>query len=119
MAELFGFQISRIKKQADPKQSFTTTQADDGTQTVNAGGYFGTFLDMDANAKTEADLVRRYREIAIHPECDMAIEDIVNEAIVSNEMRDPVRINLEGLAFGKDVRRKIETVQRDIKIIEF
>ena len=114
MAELFGFQISRIKKQADPKQSFTTTQADDGTQTVNAGGYFGTFLDMDANAKTEADLVRRYREIAIHPECDMAIEDIVNEAIVSNEMRDPVRINLEGLAFGKDVRRKIETEFKEI-----
>ena len=109
MAELFGFQISRIKKQTDPKQEFTTTQADDGTQTVNAGGYFGTFLDMDATAKTEADLIRRYREISIHPECDMAIEDIVNEAIVSNEMRDPVRINLEGLPFGKDVRRKIET----------
>ena len=114
MAELFAFQISRIKKQTDPKQEFTTTQADDGTQTVNAGGYFGTFLDMDANAKTEADLVRRYREIAIHPECDMAIEDIVNEAIVSNEMRDPVRINLEGLAFGKDVRRKIETEFKEI-----
>tara|TARA_Y100001972_G_scaffold24117_1_gene29109 strand:+ start:6220 stop:7728 length:1509 start_codon:yes stop_codon:yes gene_type:complete len=114
MAELFGFQISRIKKQADPKQSFTTTQADDGTQTVNAGGYFGTFLDMDATAKTEADLVRRYREIAIHPECDMAIEDIVNEAIVANEMRDPVRVNLEGLPFGKDVRRKIETEFKEI-----
>ena len=109
MAELFGFQISRIKRQTDPKQEFTTTQADDGTQTVNAGGYFGTFLDMDATAKTEADLIRRYREISIHPECDMAVEDIVNEAIVSNEMRDPVRINLEGLPFGKDVRRKIET----------
>ena len=114
MAELFGFQISRIKKLADPKQSFTTTQADDGTQTVNAGGYFGTFLDMDATAKTEADLIRRYREISIHPECDMAIEDIVNEAIVSNEMKDPVRINIDGLPFGKDVRRKIEDEFKEI-----
>jgi len=114
MAELFGFQISRLKKKADPKQSFTTTQADDGTQTVNAGGYFGTFLDMDATAKTEADLIRRYREISIHPECDMAIEDIVNEAIVSNEMKDPVRINIDGLPFGKDVRRKIEEEFREI-----
>ena len=114
MAELFGFQISRIKKQADPKQSFTTTQADDGTQTVNAGGYFGTFLDMDATAKTEADLIRRYREISIHPECDMAIEDIVNEAIVSNEMKDPVRINIDGLPFGKDVRRRIEDEFKEI-----
>ena len=43
---------------------------------------FGTFLDMEGTAKTEADLIRRYREISIHPECDMAIEDIVNEAIV-------------------------------------
>ena len=114
MAELFGFQISRIKKQADPKQSFTTNQADDGTQTVNAGGYFGTFLDMDATAKTEADLIRRYREISIHPECDMAIEDIVNEAIVSNEMKDPVRINIDGLPFGKDVRRRIEDEFKEI-----
>jgi len=114
MAELFGFQIGRIKKQTDPKQDFTTTQADDGTQTVNAGGYFGTFLDMDATAKTEADLIRRYREIAIHPECDMAVEDIVNEAIVSNEMKDPVRINLEGLPYGKDIRRKIEHEFGDI-----
>jgi hypothetical protein len=114
MAELFGFQISRIKKQTDPKQSFTTTQADDGTQTVNAGGYFGTFLDMDATAKTEADLIRRYREISIHPECDMAIEDIVNEAIVSNEMKDPVRINIDGLPFGKDVRRRIEDEFKEI-----
>ncbi len=114
MAELFGFQISRVKQRTDPKQNFTTTQADDGTQTVNAGGYFGTFLDMDATAKTEADLIRRYREIAIHPECDMAIEDIVNEAIVSNEMKDPVRVNLEGLPFGKEVRRKIETEFKEI-----
>ena len=114
MAELFGFQISRIKKQTDPKQNFTTTQADDGTQTVNAGGYFGTFLDMDATAKTEADLIRRYREIAIHPECDMAIEDIVNEAIVSNEMKDPVRINLDNLPFGKDIRRQIELEFKEI-----
>jgi len=114
MAELFGFQISRVKQRTDPKQNFTTTQADDGTQTVNAGGYFGTFLDMDATAKTEADLIRRYREIAIHPECDMAIEDIVNEAIVSNEMKDPVRVNLEGLPFGKEVRRKIETEFKEV-----
>ena len=60
MAELFGFSITRSKKQADPKQSFTTTQADDGTQTVAAGGYFGQYLDMEGTAKSEADLIRRY-----------------------------------------------------------
>ena len=108
MAELFGFSITKAKKIADPKQSFTTTQADDGTQTVAAGGYFGQYLDMEGTAKSEADLIRRYREVALHPECDMAIEDIVNEAIVANELRDAVRVNVVDLPYGKEVRRKIE-----------
>ena len=100
MAELFGFSITRSKKTADPKQSFTQPQADDGTQTIAAGGYFGQYLDMEGKAKNEQDLIRRYREISIHPECDMAIEDIVNEAIVSNEMKQPVKVNLENLSYG-------------------
>ena len=108
MAELFGFQITRVKKTEDPKQSFTTAQADDGTQTVAAGGYFGQYLDMEGTAKSEADLIRRYREISLHPECDMAVEDIVNEAVVANELKEPVRVNTEHLPYGKDIKRKIE-----------
>ena len=108
MAELFGFSITRLKKQADPKQSFTTAQADDGTQTVSAGGHFGSYLDMEGTAKTEQDLIRRYREIAIHPECDMAIEDIVNEAIVANELKDAVRVQFSNIPYGKEIQRKIE-----------
>ena len=108
MAELFGFSITRLKKQADPKQSFTTAQAEDGTQTVSAGGHFGSYLDMEGSAKTEQDLIRRYREIAIHPECDMAIEDIVNEAIVANELKDAVRVMFNNLPYGREIQRKIE-----------
>ena len=108
MAELFGFSITRLKKQADPKQSFTTAQADDGTQTIAAGGYFGQYLDMEGTAKSEADLIRRYREIALHPECDMAIEDIVNEAIVANELKDAVRVMFNNLPYGREIQRKIE-----------
>ncbi len=108
MAELFGFSITRLKKQTDPKQAFTQPQADDGTTTIAAGGYFGQYLDMEGTAKTEQDLIRRYREIALHPECDMAIEDIVNEAIVANELKDAIRLRLDDVPFGKDVRRKIE-----------
>ena len=108
MADLFGFSITRKKQQADPKQSFTQPQADDGTQTIAAGGYFGQYLDMEGTAKNEQDLIRRYREISLHPECDMAIEDIINEAVVSNEMKEAVKLNLENLPYGKDVRRKIE-----------
>ena len=109
MAELFGFQITRVKKTEDPKQSFTTTQADDGTQTVAAGGYFGQYLDMEGTAKSEADLIRRYREISLHPECDMAVEDIVNEAVVANELKEAVRVNTDNLPYGKDIRRRIES----------
>src|SRR5210317_2193274 len=120
MAELFGFSISKIKKQADPKQAFTTAQADDGTQTVNAGGHFGSYLDMEGTAKTEQDLIRRYREIAIHPECDMAIEDIVNEAIVANELKDAVRVIFNNLPYGRDIQRKIEDeFQEVLRLMNF
>ena len=120
MAELFGFQITRVKKTEDPKQSFTTTQADDGTQTVAAGGYFGQYLDMEGTAKSEADLIRRYREISLHPECDMAVEDIVNEAVVANELKEAVRVNTDNLPYGKDIRRRIEYEFSDIlKLMNF
>jgi hypothetical protein len=114
MAELFGFSITRQKKTADPKQSFTQPQADDGTQTIAAGGYFGQYLDMEGTAKTEQDLIRRYREIALHPECDMAIEDIVNEAIVANELKDAIRLSLDEVPFGAEVRRKIENEFKEV-----
>ncbi len=114
MADLFGFSITRQKPKQDPKQSFNTPQADDGTQTIAAGGYFGQYLDMEGNAKSEADLIRRYREIALHPECDMAIEDVVNEAIVSNELKAAVRLNLDNIPFGDDVRRKVEDEFKEI-----
>jgi len=114
MAELFGFSITRLKKQSDPKQSFTVAPADDGTQTIAAGGYFGQYLDMEGTAKTEADLIRRYREISLHPECDLAIEDIVNEAIVANENKEAVRVNVNNLPYGKDVRRKIEDEFKEV-----
>ena len=120
MAELFGFSITRLKKTADPKQSFTQPQADDGTQTIAAGGYFGQYLDMEGTAKTEQDLIRRYREIALHPECDMAIEDIVNEAVVSNELKDAIRLKLDNVQFGNEIKRKIEDeFQEVLRLMNF
>ena len=109
MADLFGFSITRQKKPQDPKQSFTTPQAEDGTQTIAAGGYFGQYLDMDGTAKNEQDLIRRYREIALHPECDMAIEDIINEAIVANEVKDAVKLDLSEVKYGNEIKKKIDT----------
>ena len=118
MADLFGFSITRVKKDQDSKQHFSIPSADDGATTVNAvGGAFGQFLDLEGNAKNEADLIRRYREISLHPECDSAIDDIVNEAIVVNENKDSVHIDLSNLAFGKDVRRRIEEEFKNILLL--
>ena len=114
MADLFGFSITRKKPDIDPKQNFTTPQADDGTTTVSAGGYFGQYLDLEGTAKNEADLVRRYREISLHPECDQAIEDICNEAIVASEEKPAVRVTMENLPFGTEVKKRID---EEFKII--
>ncbi len=105
--ELFGFKIERTKKVPDPQQSFTPPVTDDGTSVVSAGGYFGQYLDMEGTAKSEADLIQRYREVALHPECDMAVEDIVNEAVVADETVKSVKINVDNIDFSDDVKLKI------------
>ena len=120
MAEFFGFKITRDKPKSDPKQNFSTPQAEDGTQVVAAGGYFASHLDMEGNAKTEADLIRRYREISIHPECDMAIEDIVNEAIVSNENKQAVRLMTDNVPYSRDIKRRLEEEFTEIlRLLQF
>ena len=120
MAELFGFNITRVKPQTDPKQQFSQPAAEDGTQVVAAGGFFGSYLDMEGTAKTEQDLIRRYREIALHPECDMAIEDIVNEAIVSNENKQSVKVITDGLEYSSAIKVRIEQEFADVlRLLQF
>ena len=105
--ELFGFKIERAKKVPDPQQAFTPPVADDGTSVVTAGGFFGQYLDQEGTAKSEADLIQRYREVSLHPECDMAVEDIINEAIVADETIKSVRINVDNIGFSDDVKLKM------------
>ena len=95
MAELFGFRFEKVKDVGGEK--FTLPAADDGTVEVAGGGFYGQVLDTDGRDRTEQDLVRRYRDIAQQPECDSAIEDIVNEGIVSNEMDQAVQFVLDGI----------------------
>jgi hypothetical protein len=107
MAELFGFRIERPKKGEGSVPSFTSPTADDGTIDIAGGGFFGQVLDQDGRERTEIDLIRRYRDIAQQPECDTAIEDIVNEGIISNEDDVPVQITLDRLPFPEKIKRKI------------
>jgi len=99
---LFGFEVKR-KSQTDKedanKLSFVAPTAEDGTgQVINAGGYYGSYVDMDGGANSsDTDLIYKYRDLAQNSECDAAVEDIVNEAIVSDDSTAPVQINLDDL----------------------
>jgi hypothetical protein len=105
MSQLFGFSIN--SEGSKPKgQSPIPPNADDGVATV-AGGYFGHYLDIDGIARNEFDLIRRYRDMALHPEVDSAIDEIVNEAIVSDENQSPVSIELSNLEVGEGIKNKI------------
>jgi hypothetical protein len=100
MADLFGFEIKRKgeDKEEAKKRSFVAPMEDDGSGVIKAGGHYGQYLDMSGgNAKNEGDLISKYREISQIPEVDAAIEDIINESIVSVEDGAPVDINLNGL----------------------
>ena len=111
MVQLLGFQITRQtddkEKPAEAKQAFTVPSPDDGTTTISAGGYFGQYLDMEVTAKNDVDLIKRYREVAQHPECDTAIEDIINEVIVSDDRDQSVSISLDKLAVSESIKTKI------------
>ena len=105
MAELFGFSIKRAKDTGG--DTFTTPTPDDGSIEVAGGGHFATILDTDGRERTELDLIRRYRDISQQPECDSAIEDIVNEAITSDELSQSVMVTLDRLEYSEKIKKLI------------
>jgi len=123
MAELFGFEIKRKNdKDEEKKLSFVAPQEDDSAgYVVNAGGYFGQYVDLDGGtAKNDADLIMKYRDIAMQPECDAAIEDIINEAIVSDEDSAPVNLVLDDLEQPDRIKKLMqEEFDHIIKLLNF
>ena len=107
MAELFGFTINRVKKDTGGEQVFTTPTPDDGAIDIAGGGFFGQILDTDGREKTELDLIRRYRDIAQQPECDSAVEDIINEAISYDEVSLPVTLRTDRMPYPEKIKRAI------------
>ena len=110
MAELFGFEIKRKAEEKEEKKkvSFVPKDGEDGAgYVVNAGGYFGQYVDQSGTAKNEGDLIMKYRDVATQPECDAAIDDIVSEAIVSDEDSAPVDIILDDLEQPDRIKKMI------------
>jgi len=106
MAELFGFSFKKkVEKERAP--SPIQPSSEDGATSYIAGGYYGQYLDLDGNFKTEYDMVKKYREMAMHPEVDSAIEDIIHEAIVADQNDSPVHVNLDNLEVSESVKTMI------------
>src|SRR5210317_1744531 len=126
MAEFFGFEIKRkadAQQQAkDKAKSFVAPMEDDGAGLISgAGTYFGQYVDLDVGYhKSEADLIRRYRDAAQNPECDAAIEDIVNESIVSDSDSAPVSLITDDLKMSDSIKKQItEEFENVVELLNF
>lgn len=117
--ELFGFEFKRKADKPDLVSFTPSKETDDGALVISAGGAYGTYVDLDGTVRTEADLVTKYREMSLHPECDSAIDEIVNESIAIDD-KNLVKIILDDLK-GSEQLKKIVRDEFDncLKIIEF
>jgi len=104
MSQLFGFQINR--KEGQKGQSPVPPSADEPVS-IAAGGYFGTYVDTDATARNEFELIKRYRDMSLHPEVDSAVDEIVNEFVVSDANDSCVEVDLNNLEVGAGVKKKV------------
>ena len=107
---LFGFTISRDEKeqQTAVEKSFTPPTSEDGALTIQSAAYYGTYVDLDGTAKNEVELISRYREMAMQPEIESAIDDIVNEAICQDDVGTTIRIVLDELKQPEKIKNAIK-----------
>ena len=107
---LFGFEISRRKDEEEqsPQPSFTPPANDDGALTISSAAYYGTYVDLDGTAKNEVELISRYREMAMQPEIESAIDDIMNEAIVQDDDGKIIQIVLDDLDQPEKIKKAIK-----------
>jgi hypothetical protein len=109
MARLFGFSIEDNEPVSPTTVSPVPPNNEDGVDHYLSSGFFGSYVDIEGVYRTEFDLIKRYREMALHPECDSAIEDIVNEAIVSDTNDSPVEIELSNLNASDGIKKRIRS----------
>ena len=121
--QIFGFEIKRKQGQELPSvvpPSPIETGSTVVNTGVNAGGYYGMVMDLEGTIKNENDLIRRYREVSQYSDCDGAIEDIVNEAIVADEDKRSVELELDELKVSASIKTKIkEEFDNVLRILKF
>ena len=115
MAKLFGFSIDDSQNKSKSIVSPVPPNNADGVDYYIQSGFYGQYVDLEGVYRTEYDLIRRYREMSLHPECDNAIEDVVNEALVSDLYDSPVEIELSNLNASEKLKEKIRQEFKYIK----
>ena len=120
MAKLFGFSIEDTEKKSKSIVSPVPENNEDGVDNYIASGFYGSYVDIEGQYRTEFDLIKRYREMSLHPETDGAIEDVVNEAIVSDLYDSPIEIELSNLNATDKLKKAIRKEFKYIKeILDF
>ena len=119
MSQLFGFSLERAKKV--PKgPSFVQKDSLDGSQPVVGGGYYGYSVDFDGQIRNEYELITRYREMILQPECDSAVDDVVNETICGNFDDVPVQVELSNLKVSEKIKKLIrEEFDEILRLLDF
>jgi len=115
MAKLFGFKIEKDDDSAKNVVSPVPQSNEDSSDYYVSSGFYGQYVDIDGVFKSEFELIKRYREMALHPEVDSAIEDIINEAIVSDQNDSPVEIDLENLPASAKLK---ELIREEFKAVK-
>jgi len=120
MAKLFGFSIEDNEKKPKGIVSPVPQNNEDGADFYLQSGFYGQYVDIEGVYKTEYDLIRRYREMSLHPEADKAIEDIINEAIVSDLYDSPIEVELTNLNASDKLKKAIREEFKTIKeVLDF
>jgi hypothetical protein len=121
--ELFGFRIGKSEdeiQQAQEVPSFVPAENEHGAVDLAVGAGYGSYVDLEGSAKSEAELVTKYREMSLQPECDTAVDDIVNEAIVTDDRKDPVSIVLDDVDATASIKKRIsQEFQSLLSILDF
>ena len=113
MAELFGWEVK--KKESDKAKSFVAPSDEEGTLDIAGGaGFFGQYLSYDKAARNDYDLIRKYRQTSENPECDQAIEDIINEAITADETDISVAVNLDWVPLSMSIKKKMDEEFKEV-----
>ena len=118
--KLFGFKIGKDEPASEQVRSFVPPNDDDNAVNIVGGGVYGTYVDLEGTVKNDSELIRKYREMSLQAECDTAIDDIVNEAIVYQPDEYPVQIVLDKLEQPESIKNKIrDEFKHILKLLDF